>query len=114
MAEIQLSQIKSVVRHYVDALEKKGIVVEKVILYGSYAKGTAKPFSDIDLVVISSDLSRWKPLDRLQMLSRETICVKEPLEVLGYTPNEIAQNGDQSIYWEEISRTGKEIYKRAA
>ncbi|MBI5299693.1 MAG: nucleotidyltransferase domain-containing protein [Deltaproteobacteria bacterium] len=89
-------------------------MTEQVILYGSYAKGTARAFSDVDLVVISSDLAKWAPIERLQMLSRATINVDAPLEVLGYTPEEIAANGDDSIFWEEISKTGKEIYKKAA
>ncbi len=32
--------------------------VEKVILYGSRAKGTNKPFSDIDLTLVGKNLSR--------------------------------------------------------
>ena len=31
--------------------------IEKVILYGSRAKGTYKPFSDVDLTLVGSDLS---------------------------------------------------------
>src|SRR3989338_4464044 len=111
MAQKNLSQIKVTVQKYVQELSKMGVTVEQVILYGSYAKGKEKSYSDIDLVVISSDLSQWPPIERLQMLSRATLHIDAPLEVLGYTPEEIRQNGDQSIFWEEISSTGKEIYR---
>lgn len=114
MAQDQLSQIKNTVRRYIKELEKQGVCVERVILYGSYAKGKAKPYSDIDLVVISKDLVKWPPIERLQMLSRATLPIEAPLEVLGYTPQEIEEHGDESIFWEEISKTGKEIYKIAA
>lgn len=114
MAQDQLSQIKNTVYQYVKELEKRGICVEKAILYGSHAKGTAKPYSDIDLVIISKDLSRWPAIERLQMLSRATLHIDAPLEVLGYTPQEIIEHGDESIFWEVISKTGKEIYKIAA
>lgn len=114
MAQESLSQIKNIVRQYVEELKKKGVRTEKVILYGSYSKGTAKSYSDIDLVIISQDLAKWPPIERLQMLSRATLRISAPLEVLGYTPQEILEHGDESIFWEEISKTGKEIYKIAA
>ena len=114
MAQDKLSQIKMVVLQYVKELAKKGVHAERVILYGSFAKGTAKTHSDIDLVIISKDLEKWEPIERLQMLSRATLHVDAPLEVLGYTPKEIKEHGDESIFWEEISKTGKEIYKTAA
>ena len=31
--------------------------IEKVILYGSRAKGTFKPFSDVDITLVGDDLS---------------------------------------------------------
>ena len=31
--------------------------IEKVILYGSRAKGTYKPFSDVDITLVGDDLS---------------------------------------------------------
>ena len=114
MAQDQLSQIKDSVHRYIKELENRGIHVERVILYGSYAKGMAKSYSDVDLVIISKDLAKWPPIERLQMLSRATLHVDAPLEVLGYTPQEIKEHGNESIFWEEISRTGKEIYKTAA
>lgn len=114
MAPDQLSQLKDIVEQYLKVLAATGISVERVILYGSYAQGTAQASSDIDLVVISADLARWRPLERLQMLSRATMHIDAPLEVIGYTPAEIQQNGADSIFWDEIVRTGMEIYRKAA
>ena len=114
MAQNQLFKIKRVIKQYIEQLTKIGIHPERIILYGSYAKGTAKPYSDIDLVIISKDLEKWPGIERLQFLSRATLYVDAPLEVLGYTPKEIKDHGDESIFWEEISKTGKEIYKSAA
>ena len=41
-------------RLYIESLQK-GIHLEKVILYGSYAQGHPHPESDLDLAVISPD-----------------------------------------------------------
>ncbi len=114
MAGDQLSQVRTAIEKYVGELEKIGIYPERIILYGSYAKGRAKPYSDIDLVVIAKDLERWPGIERLQVLSIATLHVDAPLEVLGYTPKEIQEHGSESIFWEEISRSGKEIYRKAA
>lgn len=114
MAKRNLPEIKRLVAKYAEELKKQNVHVERVILYGSYAKGVAEAYSDIDLVVISSDLKRWPFLERLQMLSRATLTLHAPFEVLGYTPQEIQEHGPDSILWEEITKTGKEIYKKAA
>ncbi|MDD5309638.1 MAG: nucleotidyltransferase domain-containing protein [Deltaproteobacteria bacterium] len=90
-------------------LRNHGIRPSEVILYGSYAKGEATPLSDIDLIIVSDDLSRWPAIERLEMLSRLAACVDAPLEVLGYTPDEIAKAGKSSILWAEISRYGRRL-----
>lgn len=114
MAVYQLSQIKTIVNQYVAELKKYDIKVSQILLYGSYAHKKASNASDIDIVVISKDLERWQPLERLQLLSRATINIDAPLEVLGYTPSEIKKRGKESIFWEEIMQTAKLIYKKAA
>ena len=38
-----------------NALEIGGIHIDKIILFGSYARGNANEYSDIDIAVISDD-----------------------------------------------------------
>jgi len=45
--------IEQAVRQYIEAARKVGIDVRRVVLFGSYANGTADEWSDIDLVVIA-------------------------------------------------------------
>jgi predicted nucleotidyltransferase len=99
--------VERIISLYVAELKKRGIRPQKIILYGSYARGEANQDSDIDLVVISEDLAKWSGLERLEMLSRLTVSVDAPLEVIGYTPDEISQAGKNSIMWAEITRYGK-------
>ena len=47
-----------IVRKFVKALKQEGIPVDRVILYGSYAKGKTRPDSDIDVVVISKNFGK--------------------------------------------------------
>ena len=47
-------QLKNLLSIYIESLQK-GIHLEKVILYGSYAQGHPRPESDLDLAVISPD-----------------------------------------------------------
>jgi predicted nucleotidyltransferase len=47
-----------VIKEFVDALKRKGITIDRVILYGSYVKGNVRPDSDIDVAVISRDFGK--------------------------------------------------------
>jgi len=42
-------------RKFIKALKQEGISVDRVILYGSYARGKTRPDSDIDVAVISKN-----------------------------------------------------------
>ena len=48
--------IEIVVRKYLQAVSKAGINARRAILFGSYARGEANEWSDIDLVVIAPEL----------------------------------------------------------
>lgn len=56
----KLNSIKKILLKYKSVLERDRFPVEKVILYGSYAKGDFKPYSDIDVCVISEKFSKNK------------------------------------------------------
>jgi predicted nucleotidyltransferase len=49
--------VKSI-KKFIKALKQKGITVDRVILYGSYAKGKARSDSDIDVAVISKNFGK--------------------------------------------------------
>jgi predicted nucleotidyltransferase len=51
-------QAIKVIRKFVNALKQEGISVDRVILYGSYAKGKIRPDSDIDVAVVSKQFGR--------------------------------------------------------
>jgi predicted nucleotidyltransferase len=49
--------VKSI-RKFIKALKQEGIAVDRVILYGSYARGKTRPDSDIDVAVVSKNFGK--------------------------------------------------------
>jgi len=47
-------EVKQIVRNYKRLLKKNNILFDSVYLFGSYAKKAPRPWSDIDVAVISS------------------------------------------------------------
>ena len=45
--------ILDIVQNYMNVLHKEGVPVAFTVLYGSYARGEANEWSDIDLMVVS-------------------------------------------------------------
>lgn len=105
------SQINRLIKQYVRELKKINIRPKEILLFGSYAKGTAHPYSDIDLLVISDDFRKNKPLNRLEILSKATIPLNAPIETIGYTPSELKKRKNKSIFWEQIKDSLKIAYK---
>jgi len=84
---------------------------ERVILFGSAARGDADTCSDVDIVVIKETDARF--LDRLRMVY-QLIQPDFALDALVYTPAEFAQmQAEQNFFIEEILREGVVIYDRA-
>ena len=51
-------EVIKTIKEFVKALRQEGIRVDRVILYGSYAKGKVRPDSDIDVAVISRNFGK--------------------------------------------------------
>jgi len=83
--------VKRIIERYRQELKSFNINSQKIILYGSYAKGNPREDSDIDLIVISDDFKDMNLRERLEILGIAAGRVFEPIEALGYTPKEIKQ-----------------------
>ena len=51
-------KVKKEVEEYIEALRAEDLPIQAVYLFGSYAKGTAHQWSDIDLCIISPKFKR--------------------------------------------------------
>ncbi len=94
-------QLTEIIQRYTEQLQKMGIKVERVMLFGSYALGTQHEGSDIDLVVVSSDWARYNDIERLETLGIAAGRILEPVEAVGFTPEEIEAHR-LSTFWEMI------------
>ncbi len=94
-------QLAEIIRRFRAELEKMGIRCEQVLLFGSYATGTAHEGSDIDLLVVSSDWARYSERERLEMLGIAAVRLLEPIQARGVTPEEIARH-QLSPFWEQV------------
>ncbi len=78
-----------------------GIHVERVMLYGSQANGTAREESDIDLFVISEDWGKYSQRERLEILGVASARILEPIQAQGITPGEIASH-QIPAFWQHV------------
>jgi predicted nucleotidyltransferase len=93
----------------------------RIILFGSYAKGTADENSDIDMVVIldNNDIAKnyKERLDKKLYINRlvRSINYKIALDILVYSKEEYKIVKNYGNYFiDEIENTGKIIYEKAS
>lgn len=103
----KISKLKAAI---VKNLTEKGIPVKYLILFGSYAKGNPKSYSDIDIAVVSPAFEGKGILKRQELLGEALYTLGEPIEALGYAPKEYRMPPALS-FLSEILSTGKIIYK---
>lgn len=81
--------VEAVIRDFAEALKEQGLKVDKIILFGSQARGDAREDSDIDLLVVSPDFVKMPFLKRLEVLGTAIAKVRKPIEPLACTPDEV-------------------------
>ena len=86
----------NVIQRFKKALEKRGIKEIKIILFGSWSKGTYHEESDIDLIVLSNYFSGKSFWERTEILSSAILEVFEPIEAIAMTFEEW-EKGDSPI-----------------
>lgn len=96
----------NIVRNYAHEIQDAGVNLRKVILYGSFAKGTQHEWSDIDVALVADEFVGYSFIDKDRF---PYIGIKKPycrIETKTY-PTDYFQEGDPFI--EEIKNTGIEI-----
>lgn len=85
---------------------------QKIILFGSYANGTATDQSDIDLLMIrDTELPRHRRLVGLGKRLAEMLV--HPIDILVYTPQETEEQSDFDLaFATKIIKEGKVLYRQ--
>ncbi len=82
---------------------------ERIILFGSHARGEARADSDLDLLVIESHVEdRAREMVRLRRALRP---LRIPVDLLVYSTEDVARWGQQpgsALYW--ALREGRVVY----
>jgi uncharacterized protein len=84
---------KTVLKKYKAVLIREGIPVEKIILFGSYAKKTAKPWSDIDVCIVSPIFGK-DPFDEMVRLAKLAEKVDSLIEPHPYNAKDLFDKYD--------------------
>ncbi len=98
-------EIRQIVKKFVDYLSKD-IRVKRVILFGSYANGTATEDSDIDIAIDSPDFSK-DYMAECEKLSKSVWRSGADLSLEPLPLHDVMKD----FFVEEILTTGKVIYE---
>lgn len=106
MATRKISRkIEREIRAYVAELKKENLPIASVYLFGSYAKGTPRDTSDVDVCIVSPQFTDF--FDTLQYLWR-----RRPrhslIEPIGFAPRDLMDENDTALT-REIKRTGIKV-----
>ncbi|MFQ5710131.1 MAG: nucleotidyltransferase domain-containing protein [bacterium] len=86
MAE-DFSKVQKLIFRYIREVQEQGITIERAILYGSYARGNATEFSDIDFALISKDFCGIRFDDRCRVVPLRRK-IDERLEPMPFLPED--------------------------
>ncbi len=101
-------KVRQIISKYIEALTKH-VKIEKVILFGSYAKGNPKPYSDIDLAVISPNFGQDR-LNDMFLLSHLCRYADFDIEAIPFSITEF-ENVKQGTFLYNIIQHGILVYR---
>ncbi len=97
---------RKIVKKYAEKLKEENYPFSAIYLFGSYAKGKARKWSDIDVAVVSDKMKKNRDKGRflLWQIRRDIDLMIEPH---GFTVKDFQDDNDPMVY--EIKKTGIKI-----
>ena len=86
----QRSTPQAELRAFCEQLRRAHIRPERILLFGSWARGRQREDSDIDVIVVSRDFARIGLRRRLEILGIAAGRAWVSVQALGYTPEELS------------------------
>jgi len=107
MVQETYRDVEQVIGSFIEKLGKR-IRIERVILFGSYASGNPRPWSDIDIAVVSPDFHGGTEEDHM-LLAEVARDVTPQIEALPYMPGDFV-DCDSRSFEAEILRNGRVLF----
>ena len=85
------AKLNKIIKNFLEEIQKK-FEIDDAYLYGSFAKGTANKWSDIDIAIVSSDFSDDLFEDRLKLM-RLASTIDDRLEPKPFTKELFSRTG---------------------
>jgi len=101
------NEVIVIINQFARSLIQDGIIIDKVILFGSYARNKARKDSDIDLCIISRNFGADK-MKEMAYLFRKAVRINSLIEPIPYSPEQF-ERFDYLPIIAEIKTNGIEI-----
>ena len=108
MRSIGDKTIEEEIKRFVALLKKRNIRISKVILFGSFARGSSGEHSDIDLAVVSPDFGKDE-ISEMMELSKIAWRASDRIEAIPLSEEMLKMKYHPLIG--EIKRYGKIVYE---
>lgn len=105
--KLNQKDISLIAKKYKIKMEEAGYPIEKLILFGSYARGAQHDWSDVDFVVVSPEYNKKNSFDELTEANIIAARVSPMIEAHPATPQEW-ELGDNP-WLAEAKKYGREI-----
>ncbi|MDR4506850.1 MAG: nucleotidyltransferase domain-containing protein [Candidatus Brocadiaceae bacterium] len=98
-------EIMEKLKRFLRMVSQSGLHIERAIIFGSYAKGNAGTWSDIDIALVSKDFTGTRFYDR-QRLNRYLIKIDSRIEPHPFTTEDFTRD---NLFVDQIIKEGIEI-----
>jgi predicted nucleotidyltransferase len=102
------NKIIKIIKKYIEELKKHNIPIDKAIIFGSYAKGKAKLYSDIDIALISDFFTGDRFEDRRKIIPYRRK-IDNRIEPIPFRPEDFDNGG---ILVKEIKKEGINVLRK--
>jgi predicted nucleotidyltransferase len=99
------------IRCCAEELERLGVPVERISLYGSHQRGAAHEDSDIDIAVFSEVFGPLHHVEFSGVLSEAKWTTEPMIEAMGFHPS-VLEHLNPILFLHEIVSTGEVVYQR--
>lgn len=101
-----------IVKILTQRFQERGIALDKIVIFGSLAKGMQRRDSDIDVIIVSKDFRKKSLFERVELLTgigRELVKrTKKPFDIMFYSDQE--WNKGYSLVINAAKKEGEVLY----